>query len=383
MRKPKPQPQDSDDGLPWGVISGIVLAIALWLALHTQISYLVMYVRYAESFLMIFDPEGKEMLAQWFATVHPSDAKLSQLIQSGSVAGYTLRWFALAIMVPMFVWLYIKAARRSGASNTVHTMKSLAEQEQQVYPTLKPVIGLDLENVPLDDPINGMRMDARMYCRRHQLILPRYTDQKLEPGDAEVLADGRYFLKRKASAVIGKQLGRAWEGVEHLKPFERTLFAAFIAQIHFVEENALTLRILNGVASNWKLAAEKRDPSLLTTPEVEATIAKYGNSKEVSKLVRRHSHVRCVLRRLLEQARENGKLPAAWMRWVKMIDRTTWYVLNDLGLYVASVEACGVHAHYMAEKAAKGPIAVPMVEPAVDGVIEALNTFEDPEEDDE
>ena len=41
MRKPKPQPQDGDDGLPWGVISGIVLAIALWLALHTQISYLV------------------------------------------------------------------------------------------------------------------------------------------------------------------------------------------------------------------------------------------------------------------------------------------------------------------------------------------------------
>jgi len=56
---------------------------------------------------------------------------------------------------------------------------------------------------------------------------------------------------------------------------------------------------------------------------------------------------------MLEKARSNGVLPPNWFRWLKTVDRVTWYALNDLGLDVASVEAAGIRAHWLAESMAR------------------------------
>ncbi|MFD1043153.1 secretion/conjugation apparatus DotM-related subunit [Pseudoxanthomonas kaohsiungensis] len=376
--KGRDTPTKDTDALPWGAIAGVLLVVMMWFIFHEPIARGVMWIRWAEAHLLILDPEGKAMLAQWLGTVSPPDATLMQLIESGAVAGYSLRWFSLAFLAALFGWIYLKAPSRNTRMSRKYTMKSLAMQEGQTYPTLQPVLGLGLENVPLDDPVNGMRQEPRFYARRHGLVLPRWTAPADVPNTAMVLADGRFFLSDRAKSIFGSQLGRPWQGPAELKPFERTLFAAFIAQIN--HDDKLAQEIINGVAVAWNDAMAKRDPSLLTTPRVESTIEKYADSPAVVALVRQHYHVRCVLRRLLSAARENGKLPPAWFRWLKMADRTTWYVLNDLGLNVASVEAAGVHAHYLAECMAKTAIPTPMVQPAIDGTVEALNTLEDDQE---
>lgn len=367
----------SDDGMPWGMLTVLFLTIVMWFIFDEQIAWVVMWIRYAEAHLMVFDAEGKQMMAEWLGTVRPADVKFFQLIESGSVAGYSLRWFSAAFMLGWFIWLYRKAASKTGRMNKTHTMVSLADQEATNYPALLPVLSLDMPSIPVDDPINGMRQDARFYSRRQGLVLPRWTPSDDVPVDATVLADGRYFLQDRAVSVFGGQLGRRWDGVDKLKPFERSLFAAFIAQVN--ADPKLAQKILDGVNLVWNEALKNKQPSLLTCPSVEESIGKYVESPKVVALIRQHYHVRCVLRRLLETARTNGKLPTPWFRWLKIMDRTTWYVMNDLGLDVASVEAAGVHSHYMAEKLAGTAIPTPLVQPAIDGTVDALNSLEDDE----
>ena len=224
---------NNKDIAPWAVILFAAAAVFLWFVAHTQISAVVMWARYIQAHLLFFDPVGRDALARWLGETTASEATLAGLIQSGAVAGYSLRWFSLAFLVCWFAWLIKKSPGRTGRYSKKYSMKSLAEQEAAQWPVLSPVLGLDLQNVPLDDPINGMRRDGRAYSRQHKLLHPRWTDPNtiMKPdgtrADIEALSDGRWFDVSRAKQLFASQLGRQWQGVEELRPYERALFAAF------------------------------------------------------------------------------------------------------------------------------------------------------------
>ncbi|OCG90016.1 hypothetical protein LMG667_03310 [Xanthomonas euvesicatoria] len=362
---------------PIGWFAALGLCLFAWWRFHAEISMAVMWIRYYEGQLLWFDPEGKQILARWLSKTTADSAKFGELFRSGGVVGYTLRWPALLIVVSIFALLIWKSPARTARYSNKFSMKELASAEADLYPTIKPAIAMDMISIPLDDPINGMRQDGRMYCRRNQLVLPAWTDIKSVPDEARALDDGRYLLADRASSVLAKQLGKPWRGINELAAYERSLFAAFVAQLN--HDGETSLKIINGLANAWKDAYEKKDPSLLTTPEVDEVLATHGDSEELRKLVGAHYHVRCVLMRVLAECRKNGALPPGWFRWLKMADRVTWYALNDMGLDVASVEACGIRSHYQAEKMARQAIDQPMVAPAIDGLIDYLNTYADEE----
>ncbi|MGX9960597.1 secretion/conjugation apparatus DotM-related subunit [Xanthomonas euvesicatoria] len=364
---------ENADTLPWGAIAFVLLLVFIWWRFHTQISGLAMWLRYYEGHLLIFDPEGRSMLAAWLGKTSAEEATLGELYRSGQVVGYTLRWPALVIVTTIFALLIWKSPARTSRYAKTYDMKGLAQAEAALYPTIKPVLDLDLVNVPLNDPINGMRQDARAYSKRHGLILPPWTDHKAVPDSARVLDDGRFFLAGKAEVAFAKQLGKPWQGISELAVHERSLLAAFLAQMN--HDPATALKIFNGLAEQWQAAYEKRDPSLLTVPLVETVLKAHGEGEALRKLVTQHHYVRCVLMRVLESGRANGTLPPNWFRWLKMADRVTWYCLNDLGIDTASVEAAGVRAHYQAERLAKVSIETPMIGPAIEGTIEYLNTY--------
>lgn len=374
---------NNKDLAPWMAILAVAAVVFFWLVAHTQISAAVMWVRYAEAHLLYFDPVGRDAMARWLGTTVASEATVKGLFQSGAVAGWSLRWFSLAFLLVWFAWLVKKSPGRTGRYSNRYTMHSLAEQEAAQWPVLTPVLGLNLQDVPLDDPINGMRKDGRVYARQNKLLHPRWTDPNSllksdgAKADVDQLADGRWIDISRAKALFSSQLGKPWHGVEALQPYERALFAAFVAQIG--HDGKLALAIINELAVSARTAFAKKDPALLDAASAAGALERYGNAPEVQKLVRGHYHVRTVLIAVLEAARQNGVLPAAWFRWLKMADRRTWYALNDLGLDVASAEAAGIRAHYLAETIAKTAIAEPQVEPAIKGLIEYLNTYLDEE----
>ncbi|MDQ1090613.1 hypothetical protein QE400_000026 [Xanthomonas sacchari] len=105
-------------------------------------------------------------------------------------------------------------------------------------------------------------------------------------------------------------------------------------------------------------------------------------SKVVLRVIRAHGYKRTVLMAMLEAGRKGGVLPAAWFRWLKPVDRVTWYCLCDLGMQPSCVESAGARAQYLTERATGAPVLTPMVDSAINGLREYLNEVIDVEVED-
>lgn len=376
-----PANNKTEDELLWVLAGLFVGVIALWFFGHEKISGFVMKLRALEAHLMVFDPDGRDAIREWLATVAPKDATLGALWNSGMVAGRTLRWFVLAILTGMFGYLVYKSPDRTSKYARVYSMKSLASQEAEEFPAILPVLDAGLIDVSLDDPINGMRHRPRDYGRLHGFIVPiAGLGDGDDPAQIEIL-DARDALRLdRARAVFAKQLGKVWQGPGDLRGYERAIFAACAAQIN--NDNALAQQILDDLARSYLRARREKKATLINSMRAQKALHDYGNTAEVKRIVGRHAYKRTVLMSMLQGARATGVLPAAWFRWLKTIDRVTWYALNDLGMDVASAEAAGLRAHWNAERIAKTPIVNPMIEEALVGLKTYLGEILDVEVDD-
>ena len=373
---------NQEDTFLWGAIILAVVACAVWYFYHEKIAYWIMYLRYYEAILLGWiDPEGQAEIYRWLSAARPSDVTLRELWTSGLVAGHTLRWGVLAIVAGLFLYLLFRSPEFTGKYSKSYTMESLAQQEAAEWPYILPALTENLLDIPLDDPVHGMRQRGRDYGRRWGFVVHRHALTGSEdPSKVEDIDGKDVLLLDKAAEVFAKQLGRAWLGVNHLKEHERCLFAAFAAQIEY--DNELAQEILKELAIGYVRARRQGDVRYVTSRKADLALSKYGSSNKVKRISSRHAYVRTVLMSMLQAARANGVLPACWFRWLKTIDRVTWYCLCDLGMDQSSVESAGVRAHWLAECMAKTTIVNPMIGPAIDGLKVYLKEFLDVEDDD-
>lgn len=371
----------TDDELLWVLVGIFLVVIAAWFLGHEKISAFIMKVRAFEADLLFFDVEARDAIREWISTVHPKDATLGALWQSGMVAGRSLRWIVLAILTGMFGYLIYKSPDRTSKYARAYTMKSLAQQESAEFPVIQPVLEANLIDVPLDDPINGMRHRPRDYGRLHGFIVPiAGLGEKDDPAQIEILDRKDALRLDRARDVFAKQIGKVWQGIGDLRGYERALFAACAAQIN--NDNKLAQEIVNDLARAYLRARKEKKVGLINSMRTQKALHAYGNSDGVKRIVGRHAYKRTVLIAMLAAARETGVLPAAWFRWLKTVDRVTWYGLSDLGMDVASAEAAGIRAHWNAERIAKTAIVNPMVEEALAGLKAYLGEVLDVEVDD-
>lgn len=377
----KPIGNKQDDELLWLLAGAFLLVIAVWFFGHEKIAAFIMKVRSFESYLLVFDEEARGAIREWVSTSNPKDVTLNELWQSGLVAGRSLRFFAGFVITGLFGYLIYRSPDRSGRYTKTYDMLSLATQESDEWKMVKPVLGLHLEDVSIDDPINGMRARPRDYGRKHGFIVRISSlGDKANSANVEALDGKDALLLDRTRAIFSKQLGRMWQGVNALRVHERCLFAAFAAQIN--NNTALTQQIIDDLAMSYLQARKTKNVEQINSPRAEKALKEYGNTKAVQKIVSRHAYSRTVLISMLAAARNNGVLPPNWFRWLKTVDRVTWYALNDLGLDVASVEAAGIRAHWLAESMSKAPIVNPMIENAVTGLKIYLGEITDEEVDD-
>jgi len=371
-----------EEDLLW-VIGGIfALVVGFWLLGHTQISSFVMNLRYIESFLMVFDSEGQAVLREWLASSNPADVTLPELWQSGLVAGRFVRFGFIVAVTALFAWIAYRSPEWGGRYTQTYTTASLAAQESALWKVIKPVLGRKIDEIPLDDPIQGMRARPRDYGRKHGFIVRASSVAVSDANSANVeKIDHRdMLLVDKARDVFERQLGPRWAGVSALREHERLLFGVFAAQAN--NDVKLAQKAIDELSVSYVAARAAKDLRRLASPAAVAALERYGNSKEAQRAVSRHAYVRTVLPAMLKSARVNGVLPPNWFRWLKGIDRVTWYTLNDMGLYVASVEAAGPRSHFQAEEAAKSPIAKPFMEPALTALRVYLQEVIDEEDPD-
>lgn len=379
-------PNTQNDNGPLMVIGAVAVMLGLiWLTAHTQIAWLVMNVRLLEARLLSFDHVGQRIVYHWVATRNPRDVGFGELYRSGQVTGYYLRWIVLALLLPLFVWLFLRHPGRSIAFRQVHQIMTLARRQAHLYPMIRPMLEMDLLNVPLDHPIHGMRALPRVYARRYGMLLAHSQIPPEHPReDLDVIDAKQVLLLGRCREVFSKQIGKEWTGVGALPAYEKALLVAFAVQASETIEkgNDKALKIIEELANTATLAFRKGDVTLIGSVTADALEAEALAAKPVQKILRRHGWRRTMLMGMLEQARQGGVLPAAWFRWLKPVDRVTWYCLCDLGMHPSSVESAGVRAQFQIEKAAKGPVLTPMIESAVNGLRDYLNEVIEETDDD-
>lgn len=362
------------------LIGAIAAPVILWLTAHTAIAGAVMALRSLETYLTPYDPAAQQAIRHWATHANAAKVTLGQLINSGAILGQGLHWGVVGLLVVLAMFLLYRSPEWPGRFTQRYTMDSLAQQESALWPTLTPVLGLGLVDVPIDDPVQGMRMQPRAYGYKYGFIV-KAVSLKTFPDDAETINPREVLLVSKAREIFVRQLGRRWTGIDSLQPHEKALFAAFAAQANYDSDGAQAL--INALPGYYLKAVKAKDPKRITSPLVDPMLAKYGDSEAVRKVLKRHHYVRTVLMALLVAARKNGILPPGWFRWLKTVDRITWYALNDLGTENASVEAGGVRSHYNAERLIGAPMDAPEVEAAIEGLRDYLQEIldENPETD--
>lgn len=82
-----------------------------------------------------------------------------------------------------------------------------------------------------------------------------------------------------------------------------------------------------------------------------------------------------LLNHLYRHQMQFGVFPTAEFTWLKHVDRTLWYALNNLGRRTFHVEGLGPITHYRAEKLADSPIPEPDVTEAAEAMMREYHDF--------
>ena len=172
-----------------------------------------------------------------------------------------------------------------------------------------------------------------------------------------------------AHDAFEKQLGEPWMGVDRAPTYVKALIIVFFY-------NAKRDKKARDIKEQVAIAYSSQKDA-----EIKKTIdALYEKAKKedkfmplVDKYMSKHAYTNTAMFRLLRWARDQGGvLASAEFRWLKPIDRTLWYVLNNTGRRAFHTEGAGAVSHFHAEKIVGGPLSEPHVDQAVDGIDEYL-----------
>jgi intracellular multiplication protein IcmP len=377
--------KDPIEGLVVAILVLLVgLPLLVWFLFHAEISAAFIAVRKAQAALLFFDPEGQAMLRDWIARANPETTTLKGLWESGETAGYYARWVSVIAILSMGGYFFRKHPDVTSRFREKHSIRSLAERGLDQWPEIGPALALDIPSYSIDHPVYGMRMRPRDFGKKHGILVDAsaLTDRMREGELVAVDGGARYVRIDRLKQIYTWQVGAEWPGIEALPIHERHLLVAFATQIADPDpKNATAQLIIKELARSARQAFLKGDPSLIRSKRAASIEAKTMASAKVQAVIQRHRWTRTILMAMLEEARINGVLAPNWFNWLKAVDRVLWYALNDLGLYVASVEAAGTRAQYNAERAAGRALPSLLLEPAVTGFIEYLDTILPGEDD--
>lgn len=372
----KQQQQSSgggDDSLDflWLVALLVVGTYALWYFGKSQITQMVFQIRYAEIKILHLIADGWSAFTSWANAPAMNLQKLRYWIayiqdSSGSVEFQTLRDLSNRVGAyyrwPVAVILSILAALVYGMSTaskfkSIYTMKKMRDLEVANWPYLTPVQGIDLVKESISEGPWRMGITPVKFAKQHNVCREVTKRRKLV---LELLPD-------PAFRVFSLQLGPLWTAPTQQPIHVQALFVVFCAKACAESDKAeALLRHFSSTSGGGK-------PDF---SGVRHQVLKYLGKRIVAEVVYRHAYVYTVMAGLLQLARMDGVLATSEFLWLKPMDRSLWYALNDVGRQTASLEAAGTAAHLLAEKKFGRPIKTPMVKEAVRALEFALTEIQ-------
>lgn len=277
------------------------------------------------------------------------------VIMSG--AGSKFMWIYMAAILAMAVWCMFKM--KGNGFTSKHDMNSLAEKQALSWRTLTPGAVFKPDTAPME------------------------WDQARRPTDW--IKDNGIRLNReegldveKVEEVLTTHLGDVWRGYNKGLPVHiRALITIFA--LHHIgkatkvdgETKPYALILREDVAVAY--ANMPKGPAL--DAHIESLIKPFANEGKMNSAIenvldpKKHAYVNTALYSQLIKARKRrGVLGAGELLWVKGIDRTLWYVLNNAGRRAYHVEGGGAVAHFDAERVTGTALIEPHIGQARYGV---------------
>jgi len=271
-------------------------------------------------------------------------------------AGEKVKWLFIPVILGFAVYC-LKNMQGNGHTATLD-MNAFANIQEKHWKTLTPGSRFKADNAPAT------------------------WDQSQRPTDwlkaNEISLKDSVIDEDKVREVLLTHLGEPWRGfTEELPVHVRALVTIF--GMHHIGETtkvdgekklySLILREEISVAYGTMPAGPELDA------KVESLIAPFANHKRMKLAVgqfadpKKHAYRNTALfAQLLAARKQQGVLPTSEFLWLKGIDRTLWYVMNNCGRRAYLVEGGGAVAHYDAEKVSGKALIKPHLETALWGV---------------
>lgn len=342
------------------LLAGAVFGIAMIFLYFFRIQILtaLLWVKYYElKMISYFVPDRVyQGLENWVKMTPVQRISYQQLLLLSNEIGNTLKYPCMIITSILAAILGLFHPKNS--FNEVESMSSLSNKLHEDFPNIQVVSGWDLVKEDIHEGPWAMAQTPIEFGRKHNLL---YRD----PETQIIMTD-----RIKAKVVFCQQLGPLWPGVEGLNRHQKAIFAALAAYINYQRDEAeqFLAKIERSVSRN-KL--KKGD---LDFGGTEALLKKYGASPEVKRIIEKHAYLYTVFTEMLVSARRSGIVANSLYLWLKPIDRSLWYTLNNVGRKAVFTEMGAAYAHWLAEKKLGFALTEPMVEEAIHGLEEAAKS---------
>ncbi len=365
MAAPAQQSQSQGGGdnslAPFWILAGIfAVGWIVWYFAHAQIAMGVLKLRFWEvEFISMFSPNVADIKTA-IINSSPGAMSFTDLANISGAVGKFLRIPIAIVLAVLAVAIYFSNPLLR--YKKTYSIQSLVTEEKYSWPQIMPVANLDLINTDIDEGPWAMGLSPMQFAKKFHLL----QEERILSNDPNVLQQSKITAavrRNEAHQTFSIQLGRYWTGIEHLNSHTKALFAAFAARAGHDREasNNLLMQI-----------AASTETGKLDFSGTDELLKKYRDNKGVIKVMQSHAFVLTVMASMLQLARTDGVLATADFLWLKPLDRTLWFMLNSVGRQTPFAEVSGPFAHWLAERALKRKLSVPMVEEAVNALEVAI-----------
>ncbi len=349
-----------------GLLSG--MAWLVWHFFHTQLTDILRWIRVGEMWAVtLLRGEGTMYVPGigvqelktwrgWLPEARVSDIGYPEIRVMTYMAVLPLRNVFIGLLGVMMLWMIFYGPgtgykRRMG-------LEQLMKEQARSFPAIAPFLKFNPRNMPYR--VIGEAVPAQ---------LPMFAEA-LSPEEwiafHEIKVQNNQVDLNGAWQALGQQLGRRWQGPFKLEPHAQGLYAAFA--LRHARKRKESEELLSQMSLSWTPEKGLKLPfkikmqiyKILKDPKLGGTLQKYADQ---------HAYETTALLRCLARARqEGGVLAPASFLWLRGLDRTLWYPLNNLGRRSYHAEAVGALVHYTNELIAGQKIPTPRFEDVIRGI---------------
>lgn len=346
------QQNKQDDDVVNYLLIVVLVGVGLWMLWSNFSAYIVaITVEWRSLVLWPFTLVSDDVAAMHarMQTVMPSSMTLDRWWTMLNATGRPISYILILAILFLAYRTYANSYRLRFSKT--HSIQSLIEQEQAIWPEISPVVGTDLVSEDLCKGPWATPMHEREFVNHYKLLN--------EDGSLN---------KDKTTLIFERQLGQRWRGVEKLPRHAQALFAIFAMRIHGKQDESLAkVRLL---ARSYAV-----NPKAIDYSWVDDALKQYGSHDWIKKTLSRHAWNYTILCTMLQLARVEGVFATSLWVWLRTVDRRLFFALNCVGRYTDFVEVGGIMTHWRSEKKFGIGIPYPDVEAATHGLEKALKFF--------